>query len=84
MIKKIKEFLKQICEKPSPKKRLAIVIVVCLALAAIDISILLSSVRNIGKNDAQKKLMKLEHIDGIKIPKNDSINFLKQKMYEYE
>ena len=60
------------------------VLVVCVLLAAINIYFLFNSVYNIGKNDANKELLKIEHIEGIKMPKNDSINLLKQKLYEYK
>jgi len=81
---KIEQSLRRICGRPSPTKRLVIVLLVCVKLAAINIYFLFSSVYSIGKNDAQKDLLQIEHIEGLKIPRNDSINLLKQKLYEFE
>jgi len=81
---KIEFYLRRICGRPSPTKRLVIVLLVCVKLAAINIYFLFSSVYSIGKNDAQKDLLQIEHIEGLKIPRNDSINLLKQKLYEFE
>jgi hypothetical protein len=61
--------LKRICGKPSPMKRLVFVIVVCVVLAVANIWFLVSSVYNIGKNDAEKELMKMQHIEGLELPK---------------
>ena len=76
--------LKQFCGALSPTKRWVTVLVACVMFATIDIFFLCNSVKNIGKNDKKKGLMKIEHIEVIKIQKNDSINLLKQKNYEYE
>ena len=81
---KIERRLRQICGKPSPTKRLILVLVVCVKLAAINIYFLFSSVYSIGKNDAQKELLQIEHIEGLQIQQNDSINRLKQRLYEFE
>jgi len=83
--RKTENRLRQLCGKPTPAKRLVMVLVAFFMLAAFNIYFLFSSVKNIGKNEVKKELMKLEHIEGIKLPNNDSINnLLKQKMYEYE
>jgi len=67
--------LKRLCGRPSPTKRLIIVLVVCVVFAAANIYFVVSSIYSIGKNDAKKELLQIEHIEGITIPKNDSINF---------
>jgi len=74
--------LRQLCGRPSPAKRLVMVLVVCAVFAVINVYFLFSSVYNIGKNDAKKELLQMEHIEGLKIPKKDSINF--KQMYQYE
>ena len=76
--------LRILCSRLSPTNRFVIVLTVCIMLAVINIYFLFNSVYNIGKNDTQKELIKLEHIEIFKIDKNDSINLLKQKIYEYE
>ena len=81
-INEIDKRLKRLCGKPSPTKRLIIVLVVGVVLAAANIYFVVSSIHTIGKNDAKKEFLKIQHIEGLKIPGNDSINFLKQKMYE--
>jgi len=68
MKKKINQFhreieyrLKRLCGQPSPKKRLVTVLVIGVVLAVANIWFLVSSIYNIGKNDAEKELMKLQH-----------------------
>lgn len=76
--------VKQLCGRPSPTKRLIAVLFVCLLFAAINVYFVFSSIYNIGKSDAQRELPQIEHIEGVKIHKNDSINLLKHKLYEFE
>ena len=78
----IETHLKRLCGKPSPTKRLIVVIVVGVVLAAANIYFVVSSIYAIGKNSAKKEFLEIEHIESVKIPGNDSINFLKQIMYE--
>ena len=76
--------LRRICGKPSPLKRLVAVSVAAVIFAAVNVYFLAGSIYSIGRDDAQRELMKIEHIEVLKIPQNDSINLLKQKLYEYE
>ena len=62
-LRKTDNRLKQLCGRPSPAKRLVMVLIVCLVFAVINIYFLFSSVYNIGKNDAHKELIKMEHIE---------------------
>ena len=57
----IQQRLKRLCGRPSPMKRLVFVIIVCAVLAVVNIWFLFSSIYNIGKNDAEKELMKMQH-----------------------
>jgi len=68
--------LRRLCGKPSPVKRLVTVIIVGGLLAAANIYFVVSSVYNIGKNDAQKEFMKLEHIERLNLQGNDSIRLI--------
>ena len=83
-----KEFLTKkvrlLCGRPSPMKRLIMVLAACVLFAAINVYFVISSIYNMGKSDARKELPQIEHIEGVKIHKNDSINLLKHKLYEFE
>jgi len=84
--REIENRLKRLCGKPSPAKRLIFVLVVCVVFAAANIYFVVSSIYAIGKSNAKKEFMQIEHIEGIKAPTNDkdSINFLKQIINEYK
>ena len=91
MKQKINEFwndleyrLKQLCGRPTPFKRLIMVIFICVAFGAVNVWFVYSSIYNIGKKDAEKEFLKMRHIEGLPFPNNDSINHLKQKIYQYE
>jgi len=81
---KLKYRLKQLCGRPSPVKRLVSVLVICSVFAVANIYFVVRSIYSIGKNDAEKELIKLQHIERLNFQQNDSINQIKQKMYEYE
>ena len=74
--------LRRWCGKPSPTKRLIVVLVVCVVLAAANIYFVVSSIYAIGKNSVKKDFLNIQHIENLKIQGNDSINFLKQIKYE--
>jgi hypothetical protein len=96
MKEKIKDFLinvrdeitynlKCICGQPTPMKRFIIVLIIGGTLSIAFIYTLVSSIYNIGKCDAKKEFMELQHIETLKLQhKQDSINILIQKEYEYE
>jgi hypothetical protein len=78
MKKKINEFrtkalqetesrLRRFCGRPSPEKRLVVVLVICVALATANIWFLVSAISGIGKNDAEKELIKMQHIEQLRI-----------------
>ena len=62
--------LKRLCGKPSPRKRLVTVLMVCVALAFVNVWFLVSAIHNIGKNDSEKELIKLQHIERLELQKN--------------
>ncbi|MDR1895417.1 MAG: TraL conjugative transposon family protein [Prevotellaceae bacterium] len=78
--------LRWLCGKPSPLKRLITVLVLAVGLGGANIYLVVSSIYNMGKNDARKAFLELQHIESLELPqKNDSINYkLKSKEYEYE
>ena len=77
--------LRLLLGKPSPMKRLIVVLALGCALSIFFIYTLVSSIYNIGVQDAKKEFMELRHIEGVKLqPENESINLLNQKEDEYE
>ncbi|MDR1984739.1 MAG: TraL conjugative transposon family protein [Prevotellaceae bacterium] len=79
--------LKHLCGRPAPMKRFIIVLSISVALAAVNIYFVASSIYSIGKRDAEMEFLKLQYIEGLKLQpqlKNDSINILNQKEHEYE
>ena len=94
MIKKIIEFLKDVfgeiafsirclCGKPSPMKRFVIVAVAGCAMGIVFFCILVSSIYKIGYTNAKEEIPDANFIRQLHL-KNDSINHLKQQLYEYE
>lgn len=91
---KIIEFLKNVsgeitfsirclCGKPSPVKRFIIVAVVGIIMGIASVSMLVSSVYRIGYTNAQKEIPAINTVRQLNL-KSDSINLLKQQIYEYE
>jgi hypothetical protein len=80
--------INRICNGMSPLARLLSVLVVGLACGIAFIYIMTASIYNIGKRDAEKEFLQLQHIERLELQskqsKNDSINILNQKEYEYE
>ena len=83
MKNKIMEFLKDIvgelsfsirclCGKPTPMKRLVIVLTMCSVLGIAFIYTFITSIYGIARNDAEKEFLELQHIKQIDL-KNDSI-----------
>jgi hypothetical protein len=69
------------CYKLSIDTRIAVVLLLLISFGGLSIYMTVSSIYNIGKRDA--KLVHIEHIKQLELQnKNDSINFLKQQIYE--
>jgi hypothetical protein len=74
-----------LCLCPSPAKRLVTVSVLVVFFGGLNIWFVVSSIYNIGKSDAKKEFLELRHIQTLELQhKNDTINILNQKKYEYE
>ena len=83
---KIKEFLVNVwdeveyclrlmCGKPTPMKRFIVVLIIGGALAVANIYFVVSSIYNIGKRDAEKEFLQLQHIETPELQYlKDSIN----------
>ena len=66
--------LRRMCGKPSPMKRFIVVLVISIALSILYIYIIVSSIYNMGKHDAEIRFMELQHIERLKLQqKQDSI-----------
>ena len=75
---KIEHGLKRLCNSLSPAQRMLVVLAVCVAFAVVSIYFVVSSILAIGTID-KKEFIKIEQIEGLKIPDNDSIKLLKTK-----
>ena len=79
-----------LCLRPSPGMRLSIIIVLFVALSVANIWFVASSIYNIGKRDARKEFLEIEHAGKLELQhKNDSIESIKNyelkiKNEEYE
>ncbi|MDR2690941.1 MAG: TraL conjugative transposon family protein [Dysgonamonadaceae bacterium] len=78
--------LKCLCGRPSPMKRFIAVLTVGGVLAVANIYFVANSIYNMGKRDAEKEFLKMEHIKRLdwQPANSDSINNQLNKKYEYE
>ena len=81
---KIEHGLKRLCNSLSPAQRMIVVLAVSAAFAIVSLYFVVSSVLVIGTGGTnrtidKKELFKIENIEGLKMPDNDSIKLLKQK-----
>ncbi|MDR1632981.1 MAG: TraL conjugative transposon family protein [Dysgonamonadaceae bacterium] len=75
--------LHAVCGKPSPMKRLVIVLIIGVALSVVSVCTLVRSIYNIGKRDAE--VIHIEHIKQLELKySGDSINSIKSYGNEYE
>jgi hypothetical protein len=64
-----------------PAGRLIIILTFFLLYGILAIYVTVSSIYLIGKQDAEREFLELQHIESLKL-QNDSINILNQKQYE--
>jgi hypothetical protein len=78
--------LKCLCGRPSPVKRFIAVLTVGGVLAVANIYFVANSIYNMGKRDAEKEFLKMEHIKRLdwQPVNSDSINNQLNKKYEYK
>jgi hypothetical protein len=75
--------LRMLCGKPTPAKRFVLTLIAGGTLAVVYIYFVVSSIYNMGVNEAKKNFIEWQHIKAIELQKqNDSINVLNQKQYE--
>ncbi|MDR2148092.1 MAG: TraL conjugative transposon family protein [Tannerella sp.] len=66
--------LRKLCGKSSPLKRFIAVISVCGILAVVNIYFVADSLYSMGKRDAEKQFLKLQHIRQPEMPhRQDSV-----------
>jgi hypothetical protein len=81
----IDDGFRRLCYGVSPVGRFIIALTLYILLRVAYLYFIVSSLYTIGKQDAEKELFKLQHIQKPDLPReNDSINYLHQKGYEYE
>jgi len=67
----------------SPERRLITILAFCIIFGSMSIYITVSSIYNIGKRDAEKKYLEIEHIEKFELQhSNDSTNHGKKQIYE--
>jgi len=75
--------LRLLCGKPTPMKRFIVVLIFGTILSVGYFYTIISSIYRMGKREAEKELMELQHIEGLKLQhENDSINIFNQEEYE--
>jgi hypothetical protein len=72
--------LRTVCGKPSPVKRLIIVLVIGSVLSVVSVCTLVRAIYSIGKRDAE--LIYIEHIRQLELKHSDSINSIKNRDYD--
>jgi Tfp pilus assembly protein PilO len=75
--------LRSLCGRPSPLKRFIIVAIAGAIMGIASFGILVSSIYKIGYTNAKEEIPKANFIRQMQL-KNDSINHLKQQLYDYE
>ena len=73
----IEEHLRLLCGRPSPAKRLVVVLVAVVIFAAVNIYFVVSSLSDIDRN-VKSELIELQHIEMLELQKIDSIHTLKK------
>jgi hypothetical protein len=80
------------CGKPSPLKRFIVILIICIALSVGYFYSIISSIYNMGKRDAEREFIEMQHIETLKLQNgNDSVQSImnyelriKSEEYEYE
>jgi len=79
----IDDGLRRMCGGLSPERRLITILAFCIIFGSMSIYITVSSIYNIGKRDAEKKYLEIEHIEKFELQhSNDSTNHGKKQIYE--
>lgn len=78
---KVDYSVRRVCYGLSPLERLITILAFCAVFGIMSIYMTVSSIYNIGKNDAKKEYLEIEHIQKLELssPSNDSIKFKNSK-----
>jgi len=76
--------LKCLCGEPTPLKRFVIVLIIGGILSIAYVYMLVSSIYNIGKRDAQREFIELQHIERLKLHESNYKLQITSYDYEYE
>ena len=75
--------LRCLCGRPSPMKRFITVLMVGGVLAVVNIWFVANSIYNMGKRDAERKFLELQHIEPVELTlSKDSIHSNKNFKWE--
>ncbi|MDR2384546.1 MAG: TraL conjugative transposon family protein [Tannerella sp.] len=75
--------IRWLCLCPSPGKRLVTVLVLVVVFGGANIWFVANSIYNMGKRDAEKKILELQHIEPVELPvSGDSIQAIKNFKWE--
>ena len=75
--------IRWLCLRPSPGKRLSIIIFLVIVSSTINIWFVANSIYNIGKRDARKEFLEIEHAGKLELQhKNDSIKTVKKMEFK--
>jgi hypothetical protein len=66
--------IKCLCGKPTPLKRLVIVLAMCGILSVAFIYTIVTSIYGIARKDAEKKFLELEHIRRLELTNNSNMS----------
>lgn len=80
---KVDGWLRQMCGRLTPGKRLAVILTMLFSFSFLSVYMTVSSIYNMGKRNAEKDFIEIEHIREINLRhRQDSINNL-YKQYDY-
>lgn len=88
MIRKLSDYfdqwLRRMCGRMTPGKRLAVILTMLLTFSFLSVYMTISSIYNMGRRDAEKELLEIEHIRDLDLrpERGDSIQDL-YKFYDY-
>lgn len=74
LFKQIKEKIADVCDSLQERTRAILIIGMGILLGSGSVIAIAQSIYLINKNEQRRRLPKIEHVNHLKIPNNDSIN----------
>lgn len=68
--------LKELCGEITPDKRLTVILIMLLLFTIMNLYFTFTTISNWGRNREREKWLKMEHIDGLKLQKEKSLQDL--------